>query len=143
MRYVFFFSALLGCFCFQGGWTMELNLYVLLRCTILTMITSLTAVHSCQPGSYGTGSYTVCLGLCLMLIRFCSFVVPCLLSSSVLLNFWFIVWFIIQFLVCHFYLLLLFIFFIIIIINFIIFIIVIIIYGLWFGSLVNIFNDYF
>ena len=88
---------------------MELNLYVLLRCTILTMITSLTEVDSCKPGSYGTGSYTVCLGLCLMLIRFCSFVVPCLLSSSVLLNFWFIVWFIIQFLVCHFYLLLLFI----------------------------------
>ena len=90
---------------------MELNLYVLLRCTILTMITSLTEVDLCQPGSYGTGSYTVCLGLCLMLIRFGSFVVPCLLSSSVLLNFWFIVWFIIQFLVCHFYLLLLFIYF--------------------------------
>ena len=50
-----------------------------------------------------------------------------------------------SFLVCHFYLLLLFIFFIIIIIiiiiiNFVIFIIVIIIYGLWFGSLVNIFR---
>ena len=43
--------------------------------------------------------------------------------------------------VCHFYLLLFFFFIIIIIIiNFIIFIIVIIIYGLWFGSLVNIFR---
>ena len=122
---------------------MELNLYALLRCTILTMITNLTEVDWCQPGSYGTESYTVCLGLCLMLIRFCSFVFPCLLSSSVLLGFWFIVWFIIHFLVCHFYLLLLFfiiIIIIIIIINFIIFIIVIIIYGLWFGSLVNIFR---
>ena len=98
MWYVyFFFSALLGCFCFQGGWTMELNLYALLRCTILTMITNLTEVDWCQPGCYGTGSYTVCLGLCLMLIRFCPFVLPCLLSSSVLLGFWFIVWFIIHF----------------------------------------------
>ena len=43
MRYVFF-SALLGYFCFQGGWTVELNLYVLLRCTILTLITNLTEV---------------------------------------------------------------------------------------------------
>ena len=121
---------------------MELNLYVLLRCTILTMISNLTEVDLCQPGSYGTGSDTVCLGLCLILIRFCSFVLPCLLSSSVLLSFWFIVWFIIHFLVCHLYLLilLLLLLFIIIIINFIFFIIVIIIYGLRFGSLVNIFR---
>ena len=107
---MYFFSALLGCFCFQRGWTVKLNLYVLLRCTILTMITNLTEVDLCQPGSYGTGSYTVCLGLCLMLIRFCSFVLPCLLSSSVLLRFWSIVWFIIHFLVCNLYLLLLFFF---------------------------------
>ena len=95
MRYVFF-SALLGCFCFPwaggggggggGGWTMELNLSVLLRCTILTMITNLTDIDWCQWGSYGTGSYTVCLGLCLMLIQFCSFVLPCFLSSSVLFH---------------------------------------------------------
>ena len=69
MRYVFF-SALLGCFCFQGGCTVELDLYVLLRCTILTLITNLTEVDWCQLGSYGMGSYTVCLGRCLMLIQF-------------------------------------------------------------------------
>ena len=38
------------------------------------------------------------------------------------------------------FIIIIYLFFIIIIINFIIFIIVIIIYGLWFGSLVNIFR---